>query len=184
MLTSLRTSLIIKRLIFRRRNWKWKIIPKTGPYLCKCLLRWVREMEFRRCLKTQIYEIGGNLKIQSCLFTQETRLEQGQDPLKHNQSLTLEKGTSTNSLDSMILNPPNIVQAVDTYLDIQKLGRRVGRWVVGVLTSQDALMIGRWERWSPHFLRRLNDWEMREVDFLFRKLQPLVVRRSVENTLS
>ena len=100
-------------------------------------------MEFRRCLKTQIYEIGGNLKIQSCLFTQETRLEQGQDPLKHNQSLTLEKGTSTNSLDSMILNPPNIVQAVDTYLDIQKLGRRVGRWVVGVLTSQDALMIGR-----------------------------------------
>ena len=38
--------------------------------------------------------------------------------------------------------------------------------------------------WSPHFSRRLNDWEMREVDFLFRKLQPLVVRRSVENTLS
>ena len=74
---------------------------------------------------------------------QETRLEQGQDPLNHNQSLTLEKGMSTNSLDSTILNPPNIVQAVDTYLDIQKLGRRVGRWVVGVLTSQDTLMIGR-----------------------------------------
>ncbi|RVW94100.1 hypothetical protein CK203_038221 [Vitis vinifera] len=28
----------------------------------------------------------------------------------------------------------------------QKLGRRAGRWVVGVLASQDTLMIGRWER--------------------------------------
>ena len=30
----------------------------------------------------------------------------------------------------------------------QMLRRRVGSWVVEVLTFQDTLMIGRWERWS------------------------------------
>ena len=32
--------------------------------------------------------------------------------------------------------------------------------------------------WSPHFSRHLNDWKMGEGESLFRKLQPLVVRRS------
>ncbi|RVW56371.1 hypothetical protein CK203_101751 [Vitis vinifera] len=49
----------------------------------------------------------------------------------------------------------------------QMHGRRVGSWVVGVLASQDALMIGRWERWS-----------------LFQKLHSLVVRKDVKDTLS
>ena len=49
---------------------------------------------------------------------QETRLEQGQNPPKHNQSLTLEEGMSPNLPDSTILNPPNVVQVVNTNLDI------------------------------------------------------------------
>ncbi|KAL6349677.1 hypothetical protein AAG906_041084 [Vitis piasezkii] len=48
----------------------------------------------------------------------ETRLEQGQNPPKHNQSLTLEEGMSPNLPDSTILNPPNVVQVVNTNLDI------------------------------------------------------------------
>ncbi|RVW70011.1 Retrovirus-related Pol polyprotein from transposon RE2 [Vitis vinifera] len=48
----------------------------------------------------------------------ETRLEQGQNPPKHNRSLTLGEGISPNLSDSTILNPPNVVQVVDTNLDI------------------------------------------------------------------
>ena len=32
--------------------------------------------------------------------------------------------------------------------------------------------------WIPHFLRHFNDWELEEVEALFRNLNPLVVRRS------
>ena len=39
-------------------------------------------------------------------------------------------------------------------------------------------------RQSPHFSRHLNDWEMGEVESLFRKLQPLAVRRDAEDFLS
>ena len=49
---------------------------------------------------------------------QETRLEQGQNPPKHNRSLTLGEGISPNLSDSTILNPPTVIQVVDTNLDI------------------------------------------------------------------
>ena len=39
-------------------------------------------------------------------------------------------------------------------------------------------------RWSPCFSRQDNDGVLGDVDNLFRKLQPLVVRREVEDTLS
>ena len=38
--------------------------------------------------------------------------------------------------------------------------------------------------WNPCFSRHLNDWEMGEVESLFRKLHSLAVRRDVEDTLS
>ena len=38
--------------------------------------------------------------------------------------------------------------------------------------------------WNPHFSRHFNDWELEEVEGLFRKLQPLVVRREVKDVLS
>ena len=36
--------------------------------------------------------------------------------------------------------------------------------------------------WNPHFSR--HSWELEEVEGLFRKLHPLVVRREVEDALS
>ena len=38
--------------------------------------------------------------------------------------------------------------------------------------------------WNPHFSTHFNDWELEEVEGLFRKLQPLVVRREVKDVLS
>ena len=38
--------------------------------------------------------------------------------------------------------------------------------------------------WNPHFSRYFNDWELEEVEGLFRKLHPLVMRREVEDVLS
>ena len=38
--------------------------------------------------------------------------------------------------------------------------------------------------WSLCFLRHLNDWEMGEMEPLFRKLHSLVIRRDVKDTLS
>ena len=38
--------------------------------------------------------------------------------------------------------------------------------------------------WNPHFSRHFNDWELEEVEGLFRKLHPLVMRREVEDVLS
>ena len=38
--------------------------------------------------------------------------------------------------------------------------------------------------WNPHFSRHFNDWELEEVESLFWKLHPLVVRREVEDALS
>ena len=35
-----------------------------------------------------------------------------------------------------------------------------------------------------HFSRHFNDWELEEVEGLFRKLHHLVVRREVEDVLS
>ena len=51
-------------------------------------------------------------------------------------------------------------------------------------------MLDAWEEgrelgsWSPRFSRHFNDWEMEEIEGLFPKLQPLVVRRDVEDVLS
>ena len=38
--------------------------------------------------------------------------------------------------------------------------------------------------WNPHFSRHFNDWELEEVESLFWKFHPLVVRREVEDALS
>ena len=38
--------------------------------------------------------------------------------------------------------------------------------------------------WNSHFSRHFNDWELEEVEGLFRKLHPLVVRREVKDVLS
>ena len=38
--------------------------------------------------------------------------------------------------------------------------------------------------WNPPFLRHFNDWELKEVEGLFRNLNPLMVRREVEDVLS
>ena len=38
--------------------------------------------------------------------------------------------------------------------------------------------------WNPLFSRHFNDWEMEEVEGLFRKLHPLVLNRDVEDVLS
>ena len=77
---------IIKRLIFRRRNWEQKIGPKIAPYLCHCLLGRVREMKFRGSLKNESYEIKESVKLQSCLFTQEDLRKLGWNKVKILQS--------------------------------------------------------------------------------------------------
>ena len=38
--------------------------------------------------------------------------------------------------------------------------------------------------WSPRFSRHLYDWELREVEALFSKLQPLIVRKEVEDVMN
>ena len=38
--------------------------------------------------------------------------------------------------------------------------------------------------WSPFFSRHLNNWELGEAEALFHKLQPLVVRREVDDVMS
>ena len=56
--------------------------------------------------------------------------------------------------------------------------------------EKDGSVSDAWEEsgelgyWSPHFSRHLNDWEMGEVESLFRKLHSLAVRRDVDYTLS
>ncbi|RVW79726.1 hypothetical protein CK203_042340 [Vitis vinifera] len=68
--------------------------------------------------------------------------------------------------------------------DLQKKGSPFGN--KSSLTNKDGWVSDAWEWgcWSPHFSRPLNDWEIREVESLFQKLHPLVVRRDVEGTLS
>ncbi|RVW36606.1 hypothetical protein CK203_072835 [Vitis vinifera] len=61
----------------------------------------------------------------------------------------------------------------------QKLGRRVGRWVVGVLAFQGIFMIGGWEKWSLCF-GSFNLWlapsDPFPWSFIWRSWTPMRVR--------
>ena len=59
-----------------------------------------------------------------------------------------------------------------------------------LVVNKDEWVFDAWEEggevgsWNPLFSRHFNDWEMEEVEGLFRKLHPLVLNRDVKDVLS
>ena len=67
----------------------------------------------------------------------------------------------------------------DAFPNLFKLAVNKDQWVCDAWEEE-----GEVGSWNPLFSRHFNDWEMEEVEGLFRKIHPLVLHSDVEDVLS